>query len=342
MFLKPRPILISLLITALFVAGLFATPALATVYVPSATVSSVNLLAGTSASVLTDFYYNLSALPATASVKVQFSKDNTNWYSSTGSAGAWDTISTLGGATLPLSGFVSAASWSAGNAFYYKMQLNSTSDQSQTPTVSGIRLDYTASSGYENKFVFSSAGFVGIGTTNPATLLHLAGFNPAVSITSTNLTQTMSLGIDSGGNNYIWPKTGAFGVYNNAGNAFNLFLNSGGSLGVGTSNPQYLLDVAGSGNFANPVFVGTPTADGHAATKSYVDSAIATATGTIGTSLLWSGTAGGNIWNANGANNVGIGTTNPGFNLEINGSFKAAASSSSIILDTNGNISIGI
>jgi hypothetical protein len=40
--------------------------------------------------------------------------------------------------------------------------------------------------------------------------------------------------------------------------------------------------------------------------------------------------------------NVGIGTTNPLYKLETNGTFKASANSSSIILDASGNISIGL
>lgn len=48
----------------------------------------------------------------------------------------------------------------------------------------------------------------------------------------------------------------------------------GGNVGIGTSTPVYKLDVAGTGQFTQPVLVGTPTVSGHAATKNYVDSAI--------------------------------------------------------------------
>jgi hypothetical protein len=44
------------------------------------------------------------------------------------------------------------------------------------------------------------------------------------------------------------------------------------SVGIGLTNPSYKLDVAGTGQFNQPVLVGTPTANGHAVTKSYVDS----------------------------------------------------------------------
>jgi hypothetical protein len=44
-----------------------------------------------------------------------------------------------------------------------------------------------------------------------------------------------------------------------------------GNLGIGTTSPNYKLSVVGTGYFSNPVIVGTPTQDGHATTKAYVD-----------------------------------------------------------------------
>jgi len=60
-----------------------------------------------------------------------------------------------------------------------------------------------------------------------------------------------------------------------------------------------------------------------------------------GTNSLWNGTSTGNIWNVN-SGNVGIGTTTPAYKLEVSGTFKVSTSSSSIILDSSGNISIGL
>jgi len=45
-------------------------------------------------------------------------------------------------------------------------------------------------------------------------------------------------------------------------------------IGIGTTSPGYKLDVRGTGRFTNPVRVGTPTSNPHAATKLYVDSAV--------------------------------------------------------------------
>ena len=95
-----------------------------------------------------------------------------------------------------------------------------------------------------------------------------------------------------------------------------MVINSGGNVGIGNTNPQYKLDVSGTGSFTQPVIVGTPTASGHATTKSYVDSLL---TPGAGTSTVGYWTANGNhIYNSNSAN-VGIGTTNPGEKLDVNG-----------------------
>ncbi len=163
-------------ISAMAVAAVFfglvltAPSASAAVYVSQGVAASTNLLSASSASGITNFYYNIAALPATSSVRIQFSKDNTNWYSAAGVLNEYTAISTIGGANLSLAAFAAASSWTSGNAFYYKMELNSTTDLTGTPAIEGIRLDYAPASGYE-EFVFSDSGYVGIGDTTPSYLL---------------------------------------------------------------------------------------------------------------------------------------------------------------------------
>jgi hypothetical protein len=109
----------------------------------------------------------------------------------------------------------------------------------------------------------------------------------------------------------------------------NLVLASTGNVGVDQTSPAYPLDVSGTGNFTGTVNVGTPTAASNAATKSYVDSAVSsgvnggingstnylskfTGTNTVGNSLIYD----------NGTN-VGVGVTNPGAKLQVNGNVQA-------------------
>ncbi|MDP2989654.1 MAG: tail fiber domain-containing protein, partial [Kiritimatiellota bacterium] len=151
------------------------------------------------------FYYNISALPGNSSVKVQFSQNNTTWFSSAGGSGLWDTLSTTGGASLSLS----ALGWS-GAAFYYKLQLNSTSDFTGTPVVDDVRLDYTPSGG----FMFDTTRNLGIGT-----------FDPTAKLT------VVSSGTGTGT---------AFSVMNNAAASLMTILDNG-KVGIGATVPSAML-----------------------------------------------------------------------------------------------------
>jgi hypothetical protein len=70
-----------------------------------------------------------------------------------------------------------------------------------------------------------------------------------------------------------------------------------GNVGIASSSPGYGLTVVGTGYFSQPVIVGTPTAAGHAATKSYVDSSI-----TAGSASTTAACTGDATCEMNGAN----------------------------------------
>jgi len=139
-------------------------------YSVSGTVSSANILSGSSASSITGFYYNLALLPGDSSITAQFSTDNSTWYSAAGVLDGSTTLSTVGGATVDLT----ALGWS-GAFFYYKLTLNATSDLTGSPVIESVRLDYVPTTGYNGAFVVNSTGTVGIGTSNSAYKLDVAG-----------------------------------------------------------------------------------------------------------------------------------------------------------------------
>lgn len=75
-------------------------------------------------------------------------------------------------------------------------------------------------------------------------------------------------------------------------NGSDIYKTNSGNVGIGTTNPAYLFSVDGYGNFEQPVTVGTPTNDTHAATKSYVDD-------NSGGVSYWDENTDGDIYNTN-------------------------------------------
>jgi len=176
-------------------------------------------------------------------------------------------------------------------------------------TVAGASGGGTAGTLYERMRI-DSAGNVGIGTNNPQYKLDVNGI--------VNATSLYVNGSPYIGSQWV---TNASNIYYNLGN-----------VGIGTTTPSFKLDVRGAiaSNFDQPVFVGTPTATGHAATKSYVDSVLAGGSGSTVGYWTMSGT---NISNSNGGN-VGINITNPLSRLAIKGTGNTNTTSA---LDVQGN-----
>ncbi len=119
-------------------------------------------------------------------------------------------------------------------------------------------------------------GLVGIGTTNPGQRLTVAS-SSGVSIDAT-LGRIVNLGAPSANSDAA---TKAYA--DSVGGGASYWALSGVDLyptsttyevGIGTTTPAYNLTVVGTGYFSQPVIVGTPTQNDHAATKSYVDTAI--------------------------------------------------------------------
>ena len=131
-----------LFVIVIFIIGFgFSGEALAQTYYASGTLVSKNLLAGVTVSSIDKFGYNASSIPASTTLKVQFSRDRANWYDSAGTLNAWNTLS-QGDYLLEVDAIsLSALNWS-GPYFYYKMQFETT-DTSQTPVLDEVRVYYT-------------------------------------------------------------------------------------------------------------------------------------------------------------------------------------------------------
>ncbi|PIR86778.1 MAG: hypothetical protein COU11_03905, partial [Candidatus Harrisonbacteria bacterium CG10_big_fil_rev_8_21_14_0_10_49_15] len=126
-----------------------------------------------------------------------------------------------------------------------------------------------------------NTGNVGIGTTAPAGSLHVSSAggssNPQLKLTQTSNTDWNRLVMDANGNIFTL-SVGApgssipnvFNIHSSTSGSNVLSVASTGRVGIGQPSPSYTLDVTGTGRFTQPVLVGTPTADGHATTKSYV------------------------------------------------------------------------
>ena len=116
---------------------------------------------------------------------------------------------------------------------------------------------------------------------------------------STNANQELSLRHNSGTGNFTIHLNGTGGEQ---GNGFNekFRFTSGGSLGIGRSNPSTELDVFGGANLTNRVLIGS-----------------ATSTGTSNQKLQVTG-------GAYVSDSVGIGTTNPTQTLDVNGNIGIA------------------
>lgn len=203
-------------------------------------------------------------------------------------------------------------------------------DRDYTGTDAGSSLAFSTHdmSASAERMRITGAGNVGIGTTNPGAKFDIVGAGESARFES-SANDVWTTYIPQTGN--IWrvqAQTGGnFGIYDQTNSAFRLSINNTGNVGIGTTNPGALLEItpssgtysilAGNKRIGN---VDTPVSNSDAATLGWVNSAIASATSSVNSSSLWSGTKNGSIWNGtSGSGNVGVGLTNPAFKLDVNG-----------------------
>lgn len=160
--------------------------------------------------------------------------------------------------------------------------------------VSGYLPKYTGNLTVGNSIIYESNGNIGISTTNAVSRLTFGSFRTLDTETvGINLHQALTAGglpaygIGMGPAATEGYLTFRAGEANTALFGHKFFVNNvevmrvrgDGRLGIGTSSPSYLLDVAGTGRFsgnvifdANAIIATAPTSGSHAVNKTYVDS----------------------------------------------------------------------
>ena len=175
---------------------------------------------------------------------------------------------------------------------------------SQITTNGGLSSQWTTS----GSNIYYNTGSVGIGTTAPTIPLHIYGSGQRILLDGSSAAQTYIMFATQGTNRgYIG--TGAAGADMNitayagqnlllqAGGTEHMRITSSGKVGIGSTSPQYKLDVAGDVNVTGGFYVNGSAFSGG--------------------SSQWT-TSGSKIYYSTG--NVGIGSTSPQYALDVTGS----------------------
>jgi hypothetical protein len=111
------------------------------IYYPTATIQSTNLLNGQYAGKIESVTYNLSSKPSGSTATIQFSQDASNWYNSSGTLNGTNTLTTGLNNNINLL----TRNWSGPN-FYYKIAFGS--DGTVTPVLDDLTVNYVGGVSY--------------------------------------------------------------------------------------------------------------------------------------------------------------------------------------------------
>ena len=196
--------------------------------------------------------------------------------------------------------------------------------------------------GYAGIFM---GGNVGIGTTGPQTKLDVyqagtSGWAGRIIVRNENVASLMG----------VYNNVAVVGAHNAGLTAWNpLYLNTdnalsgygnviiGGNVGIGTTAPIAQLHISAGSNLplklegtSDPQVQIVGTRTWNVGVKSSAD----------GSFFIYDQTAGQRRLTIDNSGNVGIGTTAPGYKLEVAGSFKSSSGGGNMIQDTSGNVII--
>jgi hypothetical protein len=159
----------------------------------------------------------------------------------------------------------------------------------------------------------NESGNVGIGATNPTDKLYIkAGLNDlGATIENTSGNPARLTLTNSEGSGYVDCNNNLLRLSNNT--SSDLVINSAGNVGIGTTSPNALLDVTGSLDLLNSAILQNTSSTGYG---------LITKGGGNGKSRYiadFRDKDNSSALKIDGDGNVGIGTTNPGVALEVNG-----------------------
>jgi hypothetical protein len=207
---------------------------------------------------------------------------------------------------------------------------------------------------YPAKAIYlTEAGNVGIGSSDPQAKLDVNGdintsgtiYSQYLNITSTNTTGFVKLGVYNNTQYGQLDMNGYFTLYEKGtdNNPYvvlssdpgtNSYFNNG-NVGIGISDPQAKLDVNGTTNIRGALSTNIINMiQGQINGISSINGLPAS------DDIYWTG-SGNNIYNSN-SGNVGIGTNNPIFNLDVNGTARIGSAITDTALFVDGAIRIGL
>ncbi len=188
-----------------------------------------------------------------------------------------------------------------------------------------VRKLYFYNNTFSNGVEFLVDGNVGIGTTTPASKLTVSGTaasgEPLVSIMNTSETTATSRGlsVQGGGNS---PGEGyELRTLDAAGNV-DFFIRGDGNVGIGTVAPAQKLSVAGSIVINQDAALRAGSADHWLIGQQSSDNTIDIGSTGVANDFRFNSSSGTGLMTIESGGDVGIGTTDPGYKLEVSGTGK--------------------